>query len=189
MQPSRQVRESDSMAARLARQRQERSKRRKSDIHVGESASAPVAAGGFSSTPANSGELQILRTEMAESGATISRLQSQLRAVEGETHAIGQRASAIQAELLQVQAELSASRLDTAARAPPAAAPWPAPAVATVAAGAAAPTAAPPSQLSSSPVERSREGPEAERPRVDAGVSLRINLSSLGDAIVRVSPD
>ena len=65
----------DSMAARLARQRQQRSMQRTSNLPLEHATPA---------TPVAGSELQILRAEVATSGETITRLHAQLRQSEAE---------------------------------------------------------------------------------------------------------
>ena len=80
----------ESMAARLARQRQQRSKLRTSNVPLEE------AAEGAAMTPGTVGsELQILRAEVAESGATITKLQTQLKQSDREMQEMGERTARI----------------------------------------------------------------------------------------------
>ena len=83
----------DSMAARLARQRQQRSQLRKSNLPLEEAAESGAASA------AVAGELQLLRTEVANSGATIDRLQTQLKQSEAEMEEMGSKTARMQAEL------------------------------------------------------------------------------------------
>ena len=82
----------DSMAARLARQRQQRSMLRTSNLPLEEAAQQSTP--GMAVT-----ELQMLRTEVADSGATISRLQAQLKESEAEMEEMGSRTARMAAEL------------------------------------------------------------------------------------------
>ena len=102
----------DSMAARLARQRQQRSMLRTSNL--------PLIEDGENRAPSSIGsEVQILRAEVAESGNTVAKLQTQLRQSEAEILEIGQNTSRMEAELrrmqdqvTQVQAPAQAPRAD-----------------------------------------------------------------------------
>lgn len=88
------------MAARLARQRQQRSKLRTSNVPLEE------AAEGAAMTPGTVGsELQILRAEVAESGATITKLQTQLKQSDREMQEMGERTARMEAELRGLKAE------------------------------------------------------------------------------------
>ena len=106
------------MAARLARQRQQRSMLR--------TAALPMdSATEGSATPAALGsELHILRAEVANSGATISRLQTQLKQSEEEMVVMGQETARMAEELRMLSARAEAQRAADAA--PAAAVPAPA---------------------------------------------------------------
>ena len=86
------------MAARLARQRQQRSMLRTSNMP---DLAEPVDG---AMPPVMGSELQILRAEVAESGDTISRLQTQLKQSEAEMEEMGSR-TARMAEELRVMRE------------------------------------------------------------------------------------
>ena len=91
----------DSMAARLARQRQHRSKLRTSNV--------PLEEAVENMTPSSArGELQILRQEVVDSGATITRLQNQLQESEAEMAEIGQNTARMTEELRQMRAKANA---------------------------------------------------------------------------------
>ena len=91
------------MAARLARQRQQRSKLRTSAVPLEDAAELAAA------TPVMVGsELQILRAEVAESGATISKLQTQLRQSEEEMQEMGERTARMAEELRQMREQAEA---------------------------------------------------------------------------------
>ena len=81
----------DSMAARLARQRQQRSKLRTSNV--------PQDTGEQLTSAAAAGELQVLRQEVNNSDATITRLQTQLKQSEAEMAEIGQNTARMAEEL------------------------------------------------------------------------------------------
>ena len=123
--PSSEPQPGESMAARLARQRQQRSMLRTSNLPLEDAAAADV-------TPSVAGsELQILRSEVAESGATISRLQTQLKQSEAEMEEIGSK-TARMAEELRMMRERADAQLAAAAASggAPASAPAAAPAAA-----------------------------------------------------------
>jgi hypothetical protein len=95
----------DSMAARLARQRQQRSMLRTSAIP------ADAADAIKSYAPPDAGqvnELKILRAEVAASGGTIARLRTQLRQSEAEMEAMGEHTLRLreQLEAMRQQAAL-----------------------------------------------------------------------------------
>lgn len=79
------------MAARLARQRQQRSKLRTSNV--------PQDTGEQLTSAAAAGELQVLRQEVNNSDATITRLQTQLKQSEAEMAEIGQNTARMAEEL------------------------------------------------------------------------------------------
>lgn len=92
----------DSMAARLARQRQQRSVLRTSNLPLDDAGpSAPSAVVGS--------ELSILRAEVADSGQTISRLQTQLKQSEAEMEAMGQTTERLTEELRSMREQAAAA--------------------------------------------------------------------------------
>ena len=104
----------DSMAARLARQRQQRSMLRTSNLPLEEGENrAPSSVGS---------ELQILRAEVGSQNCEISKLQGQLRLQEAEVLEIGQNTSRMEAELRQMQDRITQVQAPTQApaQAPPA---------------------------------------------------------------------
>ena len=102
---------SDSRASRVARQRQERSILRTAQLPLDEAGtSASTSSRGM---PDANSELQILRAEVANSGATISKLQSQLRQSDAEMEALGSQTARMAEELRKMQeiaAALGASK-------------------------------------------------------------------------------
>ena len=92
---------SDSRASRVARQRQQRSMLRTSNLPLEEAAEQSTA-------PVVGSELQILRAEMVESGATISRLQTQLKQSDAEIEEMGSATARMAEELRQMQEKASA---------------------------------------------------------------------------------
>ena len=103
----------DSMAARLARQRQQRSALRMA---------APGGAEAAVTSAAVVGELSILRAEVAQSGTTISNLQTQLKQSEEEIEQMGQNTARMAEELRLLKEQQAA-----AAGAPAASLPTPPP--------------------------------------------------------------
>ena len=102
----------DSMAARLARQRQQRSKLRTSNVPLEEAAE--------NTTPSSArGELQILRQEVANSGATISRLQTRLQESEAEMAELGSSTARMAEELRQMRARADAHQASGGPAVPP----------------------------------------------------------------------
>ena len=92
---------SDSRASRVARQRQQRSMLRTSNLPLEEAAEQSTA-------PVVGSELQILRAEMVESGATINRLQTQLKQSDAEIEEMGSATARMAEELRQMQEKASA---------------------------------------------------------------------------------
>jgi len=84
----------DSMAARLARQRQQRSMQRTLSV---------------TQKPQ---DLHILQAEVLQSGQTIDRLQDQLRESEAEMEEMGARTARMQAQLVQLRSQLSDGKED-----------------------------------------------------------------------------
>ena len=171
---------SDSMAARLARQRQQRSMLRTSNLPLEEAAenTTPVVAGS---------ELQVLRTEVGNSDATIARLQTQLKQSEAEMAEMGSKTARL-AEELRLMREQADAKLAAAASSAPAAAG--AGAAAPAAAPATAPAEAPPAAAADvsdpGPMQVSITG-NAANPADGIQVHISIGTAPNGDAQVMVS--
>ena len=91
-------------ASAIAAARLQRSERRTTGMQDGAQLSARSAA------LANTSELQILKAEVADSGATISKLQTQLKESEAEMQEMGSRTARMQEELKQMR-ELAEQQL------------------------------------------------------------------------------
>ena len=99
----------DSMAARLARQRQQRSVLRTSNLPLDDASDLTAGSGS---------ELQILRAEVASSGATITRLETQLKQSDAEMQQIGSQTARMAEELRLMQERAKGAQLAMEAMAP-----------------------------------------------------------------------
>ena len=99
----------DSMAARLARQRQQRSMLRTSNLPLEDASDATAGSGS---------ELQILRAEVASSSRTISRLETQLKQSDAETQQLGSQTARMAEELRLMQERAKGAQLAMEAMAP-----------------------------------------------------------------------
>jgi hypothetical protein len=97
----------DSMAARLSRQRQERSKLRTSNLPLEEAADSGGNKEGAGDAQS---ELKILRAEVAASDRTIQQLQSQLKQSEVETEEMGSRTARMATELRELRERADAQQ-------------------------------------------------------------------------------
>ena len=99
--------QTESLATRMARNRQQRSMERTSGTLSNRStASTSSQDAAKAADPAASRELKILRAEVAESGSTIARLKTQLAQSDAEMEAMGQHTARMSTELKAMQLEL-----------------------------------------------------------------------------------